>query len=60
MTGEIKSSILPGWYQVRDQVGRIHRCSSQELWRKGDRVTVIDGVILGKAGQMQTTEVFEV
>lgn len=60
MTGEIKSAILPGWYLVRDSSGRDHRAASQDLWRKGERVTVIEGVIVGKAGKAKTTEVHEV
>jgi hypothetical protein len=60
MTGVIASSILPGWYLVRDQAGRQHRAASQELWRKGEKVTVIDGVIVGRAGTLQTTATYEV
>lgn len=60
MTGTIESGILPGWYLVRDQANRKHRVASQELWRRGERVTVIDGVIIGKAGTVQTTATYEV
>jgi len=60
MTGTITSAILPGWYLVRDQSGRLHRASSQEIWRKGERVTVLDGVIVGRAGKGLTAAVYEV
>ena len=60
MTGTIKSAILPGWYLVEDQSKRLHRAASQDLWRKGERVTVIDGVIVGRAGTAKTTDIYEV
>jgi hypothetical protein len=60
MTGTIDRVITPGVYLVRDQSNRQHRAASQELWRKGDQVTVLDGVIVGHAGKEKITAIYEV
>jgi hypothetical protein len=60
MIGTIETSLTPGFYLVRDQTGKKIRVSSAVLYRRGDRVTVLDGIIVGQAPREQTTRVYEV
>lgn len=50
LVGTIKKAITPGIYLLRDDQGRGYRAASQDAWRRGDRVVVIDGQIVGRAG----------
>jgi hypothetical protein len=60
MTATIASVILPGVYLIRDDAGKSHRARSAETWRRGDRVTVLDGQIIGRAGVAGITRTYEV
>jgi hypothetical protein len=60
MIATIASVILPGIYLVRDQAGKQTRARSPELYRRGERVTVIDGQIVGAASATQPTKTYEV
>ena len=49
ITGTIRSAITPGWWMVIDKAGRKHRAASAEQWRRGDRVVILSGQIVGLA-----------
>jgi len=50
-TGVILQAVTPGWWIIKDDSGHKHRVASQDLWRKGDRVAVVGGQVLGHAGK---------
>lgn len=61
ITGTVKSSNLnQGVYIVIDDMGRKYRASSVEVWRCGDRVNVLEGHIVGGAGNPAPVRVFSV
>lgn len=60
VAGTVDRVATPGVYLVRDQVGRMHRAQSAELWRRGDRVTVINGQIVARANPATPTKTYEV
>lgn len=60
VVGSIQSVITPGIYLVRDSSGRLHRASGVATWRKGDRVAIVEGQIVGSAGVSKTSTVYEV
>lgn len=49
-TGVIQQAVTPGWWIIKDDSGHKHRVASPDLWRKGDRVAVVGGQIVGHAG----------
>jgi len=51
VTGAIERAVTPGWWIIRDDSGRRHKVASQDLWRKGERVAVVGGQIVGHAGK---------
>lgn len=50
----------PDLYLVRDAAGRLRRVRALTTWRAGDRVRVLDGVVVGRAGVAVGAQVFEV
>jgi len=54
------SAIGQGWYLVATDSGRSVRAESVTAWRIGDRVTVINGQIVGRAGARILTKIYEV
>ncbi len=60
ITGQIVSSIMPGWWIVEDDQGRKYRAASSGLYRSGDRVAVVGGQIVGKAGKAVDPAVYQV
>lgn len=50
----------PGRYLAADDSGRARLVRSGETWRAGDRVRVIAGVIIGRAGRAGTATIYEV
>lgn len=54
------SAIGQGWYLVATDSGRSVRAESVTAWRIGDRVTVINGQIVGRAGARPVTKIYEV
>jgi len=64
ITGTIASIIMPGVYQVIDGSGRKYKASSGTAYRNGDRVTVMNGIIVGVvAGNIPsspTVKIYEV
>ena len=50
-TGVILQAVTPGWWVIKDDSGHKHRVASHDLWRKGDRVAVVGGQIVGHAGE---------
>jgi hypothetical protein len=60
ITGSIDKTLTPGIYLVRDHAGKLHRAVSVDLYRRGDRVTVVDGAIVGPAGATAPTRIYEV
>lgn len=59
-SGSIDRALTPGVYLVRDRISRITRAESPVLYRRGDRVTVINGQIVGLAGNQPQPQVYEV
>ena len=47
-------------YLVRDTSGRLRRVRALTTWRAGDRVRVLDGVVVGRAGAAVGAQVYEV
>ena len=60
ITGKVVSSPMPGWWIVIDSQERKYRAASSESWRTGDRVVVVGGQIVDRAGKIQTPEVYQV
>ena len=56
----IRRRIKPGVYLVADRSGRAHRAESQETYRPGQSVVVLDGQIVGLAAKEPSTTTFEV
>lgn len=50
----------PDIYLVRDTAGRLRRVRALTTWRAGDRVRVLEGVVVGRAGAAVGAQVFEV
>ena len=50
----------PDLYLVRDTSGRLRRLRALATWRAGDRVRVLEGVVVGRAGAAVGAQVFEV
>jgi hypothetical protein len=50
----------PDLYLVRDAAGRLRRVRALTTWRAGDRVRVLEGVVVGRAGAAVGAQVFEV
>lgn len=59
-TYTIHKAHISGWWLVKDSRGKLARVSSSDLWRKGDRVSVVDGRIVGTAGNVKESSVYEV
>jgi len=49
-----------GGYLVQTTGGRTVRASSPETWIIGTPVTVLAGQIIGKAGRLQPSKIYEV
>lgn len=47
-------------YRVRTGSGRIVVAESAEVWAVGATVTILSGQIVGRAGSMPTTKIYEV
>jgi len=60
ITGEIVSSIMPGWWIVVDDRGRKYRAASTGRYRTGDRVAVVGGQIIDHAGKTVNPAVHQV
>jgi hypothetical protein len=60
ITGKIIKNILPGWWVVEDPSGKRYRVASDQSWRGGTTVAVVGGQIVGKAGEVNPSLVFEV
>ena len=50
----------PDLYLVRDAAGRLRRVRALTPWRAGDRVRVLEGVVVGRAGVAAGVQVYEV
>ena len=51
ITGTIERAVTPGWWIIKDDSGRRHKVASPDLWRRGERVAVVGGQIVGHAGK---------
>lgn len=60
MTATIVRTPSPGRWIVRDSAGREHLVISGSSYRPGDRVQVLDGIIVGPAGLQPPTRTYEV
>ena len=49
MTATVMRNVGSGSYQVVDESGRQYRVTSADVYRRGDRVEIIEGIIVGKA-----------
>ncbi len=49
ITGTIVSAVTPGWWIIKDDAGRRHRVASPDAWRRGQRVVVVGGQVIGQA-----------
>ena len=54
-TGEIVGAGAPGWWIVRDDSGKKHRVASSDFFRRGQRVSVVGGLIIDHAGVKKET-----
>jgi hypothetical protein len=60
LLGTVEAVVQPGVYLVRDARGNRHRAASVTLYRKGERVLVIDGMLIGPAGKPPESKIYEV
>jgi hypothetical protein len=60
LLGTVEAVVQPGVYLVRDAKGYRHRAASVTLYRKGERVLVIDGMLIGPAGKPPESTIYEV
>lgn len=60
MLAIVRRRIQPGAYLVADRSGRAYRAESQESYRPGQSVVVLDGQIIGRAAAPTITRTYEV
>ena len=60
ITGAIERAVTPGWWIIRDDSGRKHKVASPDLWRRGERVAVVGGQIVGHAGKQKRQQIYTV
>lgn len=53
-------AIGPGWCLVQSISGRAVKVQTSEIWRKGDTVNVVDGVVIGRSGRWTIGKTYEV
>jgi len=58
--GEVVGSPLPDWWIIEDAQGKKYRAASINSWALGDRVVVISGQIIERAGKVPVPEVYQV
>ena len=59
-TGQITGFHSPGFYLLRDLLGRAFLAASGEQWRVGDSVAVVSGQIVGRAGTAPAIKTYSV
>lgn len=60
-TGTISTLIRAGWWIVTDSQGKKYRAASESVDIKvGQRVAVVGGQIVGKAGKELTPKIYQV
>ena len=62
MTGRIVQALAPGWWIIEDARRRKHRVAGSGRYRRGDKVTVIEGQIVasGRGGGNGKLKIYEV
>lgn len=59
-TATVTRQTGPGTYLATDQGGRLRLVRSAETYRSGDRVSVLSGLIVGRAGRASAATIYEV
>jgi len=60
MVATVQTQLSKGLWTVTDMAGRVSRVEGDGDWRKGDKVAVISGRIVGRAGKQKISAIYQV